>query len=163
MIGGLRPIEALKAGDRVLAQDPKTGSLSFQPVLRVFHNPPAETLQVDLGSETITATPIHRFWRAGKGWAMARELKPGDAVRTLGGTAHVVSVTKGTVQPVFNLEVAEGHTFFVGTGAALVHDNSLVQPTQRPFDTVDAVAAAPRPQPQPAPAAPAKPARRRSA
>jgi hypothetical protein len=35
---------------------------------------------------------------------------------------------------VFNLEVAEGRSFFVGDVAALVHDNSLVEPVTRPFD-----------------------------
>ena len=33
-------IEAIKVGDQVLAQDTRTGELSFQPVLAVFHNPP---------------------------------------------------------------------------------------------------------------------------
>jgi len=35
---------------------------------------------------------------------------------------------------VYNLEVAEGQSFFVGTLGALVHDNSLVSPVQQPFD-----------------------------
>jgi len=142
-IDGTRPIETLRVGDRVLSQDPKTGALSFQPVLAAFHNRPAPTLKVDLGGDTpVVVTAIHRFWRAGKGWAMARELKPGDVVRTLGGTARVVAVSDNTVQPVFNLEVADGHSFFVGGRAALVHDNSPVRPTHHPFDAPAEVASA---------------------
>jgi hypothetical protein len=142
-IGGPRPIEDLAVGDIVLTQDTRTGALSFQPVLAVFHNPPAETLRIDLGGETVVATPIHRFWRAGHGWVMARELKPGDAIRTLAGTARVVALTAEAVQPVFNLEVSAGHAFFVGNDAALVHDNSLVRPQLHPFDAPPELATTP--------------------
>jgi hypothetical protein len=140
-ITGTRPIESLKVGDRILTQDTTTGALSFQPILTVYHNPPAPTLKIELGDQPVIATAIHRFWRAGKGWTMARELKPGDLIRTLGGTAQVAAVTENAVQPVFNLEVAEGHTFFVGGRATLVHDNSLVQPVHQPFDAAPDVAA----------------------
>ena len=140
---GSRPIEALRVGDRVLAQDTRTGGLSFRPVLGIFHNRPAPTLRIDLGGEVVVATPIHRFWRAGEGWALARELKPGDLIRTVGGTARVGEVTADAVRPVFNLEVAEGHTFFVGERGALVHDNSPVRPQGRAFDAPEVAATRP--------------------
>jgi hypothetical protein len=151
-IAGLQPIETLRAGDQVLTQDTTTGALSFQPILAVFHNPPNQTYRVSLGDgagsaakpevndESIVATGIHRFWKAGKGWAMARDLKPGDTLRTLGGTRHVEAVEGEEVQPVFNLEVAHGHSFFVGDRGILVHDNSLVQPVPEPFDAAPKVA-----------------------
>ena len=107
-LDGPRPIEDLKVGDRVLTQDTATGALSYQPVLAVFHNPPAATLRVRLGGEAIVATGIHRFWKAGKGWTMARDLKPGDPIRRSAGSPAVESVEPDRVQPVFNLEVAEG-------------------------------------------------------
>ena len=50
--------------------------------LALHHNRPKPTLRIDLGDEAIVATPIHRFWKAGRGWAMARDLKPGDTIRT---------------------------------------------------------------------------------
>ena len=129
-------IEKLRSGDLVLTQDPKTGELKYQPILTAYHNPPNATLRIDLGNETIVATGIHRFWKAGRGWVMARELKPGDALRTLGGLAVVKSVEKDQVQPVFNLQVADGESFFVGQAGVLAHDNSLVNPTPNPFDAV---------------------------
>jgi hypothetical protein len=140
-IDGDRPIETLKVGDQVLAQDVTTGALSFQPIVAVYHNKPAATLRVALGGETIVATGIHRFWKAGRGWTMARDLKPGDRVRTVGGTAEVLSVESDSVQPVFNLEVARNRSFFVGFAGALVHDNSLVEPVARPFDAAPDLAA----------------------
>ena len=46
------------------------------------------------------------------------------------------SVEKEQVQPVFNLQVADGESFFVGQAGVLAHDNSLVNPTPSPFDAV---------------------------
>jgi ribosomal protein S11 len=131
---GLRPIESIQVGDQVLAQDVTSGALSFEPVVALHHNSPKPTLRIDLGDEAFVATPIHRFWKVGQGWAMARELKPGDTIRRLAGTALVVSVSEEKVQPVFNLDVAERRSFFVGASGALVHDNSLVDPVLHPFD-----------------------------
>jgi hypothetical protein len=102
----------------------------------VYHNRPAETLQVQIGEGSIVTTGIHRFWIAGKGWRMASDLKPGDIVRTLDGTAPVRSVAANLIQPVFNLEVGKGRSFFAGEPAALVHDNSRVGPVSRPFDAI---------------------------
>ncbi|SIO58322.1 Pretoxin HINT domain-containing protein [Singulisphaera sp. GP187] len=135
-LDGLRKIESIQVGDRVLSQNTRTGTLSFDPVLAVFHNPPAATLRIELESEgeSTIATGIHRFWKAGKGWTMARDLTPGDTIRTLNGVAKIVSIKDEAVQPVFNLEVADGQSFFVGPRGTLVHDNSLVEPTPEPFD-----------------------------
>jgi hypothetical protein len=96
--------------------------------------PDTSVAQIDLGDEALVATPIHRFWKAGQVWAMARDLRPGDTIRRLGGTARVVSVSEEKVQPVFNLDVAQSRGFFIGASGALVHDNSLVDPVLRPFD-----------------------------
>ena len=70
----------------MLTQDTQTGTLTFQPIVTVFHNPPSATLRVRFREETVVVTGIHRFWKAGQGWVMARELKPGDRIRIpLGG------------------------------------------------------------------------------
>jgi hypothetical protein len=133
---GPRPIEELGAGDLVLARSTTTGVLSFQPVVVAYHNPPNATYRIELGSESIVATGIHRFWKAGQGWVMARELKPGDRLRTVNGTLAVQSVRGDKVQNVFNLQVAGGDNFFVGAERVLAHDNSLVNPAEKPFDRV---------------------------
>ena len=66
-LDGTSAIEKLRAGDLVLTQDPKTGELKYQPVVTAYHNPPNATLRIELGNETIVATGIHRFWKAGRG------------------------------------------------------------------------------------------------
>lgn len=130
------PIERVQVGDLALGYDPSTGALSAQPVVAVHRNPPSATLRVRLGFEAIVATPIHRFWRAGEGWAMARDLKVGDLVRARGAVVEVLSVEAGPTQKVYNLEVAANHSYLVGTAGALVHDNTLVGPVARPFDAL---------------------------
>ncbi len=131
---GRRTIESIQVGDRVLSQNARTGLLEFQPVLAVYHNKPAPTLRLAIGGDSIVVTGIHRFWKAGKGWIMARELKVGDRLRAVGGVVTVDSIETSSVQPVFNLEVAENRDYFVGMKQMLVHDYSLVQPVHEPFD-----------------------------
>jgi hypothetical protein len=135
-IAGPRAIETITVGDQVLAQDAKTGELSYAPVVAALHNPPNTTLRLEIGTEVIIVTPIHRFWKAGGGWIMARDLKPGDPIRTVHGTLFVKSTSKDVVQPVYNLEVAGPRTFFVGTAGLLVHDHSTVEAVAAPFDAV---------------------------
>src|SRR5262249_8998669 len=115
-------------------RDTRTGALSFRPIVAVHHNAPAATLELSIGGVRIVATGIHRFWVAGKGWTMARDLKPGDAVRTVTGITSVGAVEQGSVQPVYNLDVADDRDFFVGRQGFLVYDFSLVQPVETPFD-----------------------------
>jgi hypothetical protein len=133
-IDGPRTIESIQVGDRVLAQDPTTGLLGFRPVVAVHRNRPSPTLRIGIEGESVVATGIHRFWKAGKGWAMARDLKPGDRLRVVGGTAEVRSIEPDATQPVYNLDVADNRDFFVGGKGLLVHDFSFVQPVSTPFD-----------------------------
>lgn len=140
-IRGLKPIDTLRVGDQVLTQDTRRGDLSFQPLVAVFHNPPAGTLriQTDSGDEVV-ATGIHRFWKSGVGWTMARDLRKGDSIRAIGRSTKVVGVQAETVQPVYNAEVASGRSFFVGKTGLLVHDNSLVRQSAEPFDAPGSLA-----------------------
>jgi hypothetical protein len=133
-LDGPRPIESIQVGDRLLTQKTSTGALAFQPVLAIHHTQTAQTVRVALHGETVVATGIHRFWKAGSGWAMARDLKPGDRIRALGGIVPVRSVQADSAQPVYNLDVAEDHDFLVGSKGLLVHDSHLVQPVLEPFD-----------------------------
>jgi hypothetical protein len=132
---GSCPIERVHVGDLVLSQDVATGALDYSPVLVVHHNKPSETLRTTLtNGETLVSSVYHRFWRSGSGWALARELKPGDKLRTLGGQVCVASIEHGSVVPVYNLDVARKHSFFVGHDCTLVHDNTLPDARLQPFD-----------------------------
>ncbi len=133
---GLRPIESLRIGDVVLSFDPATGKLGHQPILAVHHNPPSPTFHLQTGGETVVTSEYHRFWEPGLGWTMARDLEVGNVIRKLSGVVPVDSLEKGQTQPVYNLDVAGGHTFFVGKIGLLVHDNTLPQLRDAPFDAI---------------------------
>jgi hypothetical protein len=141
-LAGPRPIESIAIGDQVLTQDLCTGALHYQPVVDAPHNKPDRVFKIELGPEAIKATGIHRFWKAGHGWVMARDLKPGDVVRALGGVARVESIEPAGVEPVYNLKVLQAESFFAGTSGILVHDNSEVQPVAKPFDATPELSAA---------------------
>jgi hypothetical protein len=89
---------------------------------------------LDDGDE-ILASRFHRFWIAGRGWVMARDLKADDLVRTLGARSKILRIEAGRVVPVYNLDVAASRTYFVGQHNALVHDNTLPDPHASRFDS----------------------------
>jgi hypothetical protein len=74
---------------------------------------------------------------------MARDLKPGDRVRALGSVSEVEAVETSPSQPVYNLDVADHHDFFVGRKGLLVHDSDFVRPVPVPFDREPVLAAPP--------------------
>lgn len=125
---GLVPIESLSPGDRVLARDPVTGEVSYQPIEHVIVTADKETSDLRLEregvDETLGVTREHPFWVRDQGWVKAYRLAPGDQVFTESGAwARVVSNTPRTTrQYVYNLSVADDHTFFVGKVGAWVHN-----------------------------------------
>lgn len=138
---GVRPIESIRPGDRVLSQDTGTGSLAYRPVLAAHRTPDVATMRVTTDDETITTTTYHRFWVAGQGWKMARELEPGDALRGLQGTVKVRSIEPDTGrQTVYNFDVDGDRNLFVGQAGWLAHDFSLPSLVDRPFDATTAAA-----------------------
>jgi hypothetical protein len=141
-VGGRRPIESIQLGDKVLSQNTTTGELSFQPVIRVDRRKSKPVVRIAIANETLRATDVERFWKAGEGWAMARALAPGDRVRALGGSVAIKLKWDEPETTVVSLEVAQNHDFFVGGQAILVHDAGLVQQVEVPFDRVPELATA---------------------
>ena len=136
------PIEAVGVGEMVLSRDSATGEQGLREVTELYGSQTSELIHVDLGDETITATPAHPFWVQGLGWVDAGEFSAGDEVSLAqGGSATVVSVVREHLQSpqdVYNFEVADLHTYFVASAgvwvhnacAAKVHGNSLNSPKE---------------------------------
>lgn len=122
---GPKAIETIKPGDRVLAQDIQSGELKYQPILQTTVRPPSPIVEIRCaGSEPISAAAGHPFWVVGKGWQIARFLKPGDRLRTTRGSVTVDSAEGKPAVEAYNLVVDGLHTYFVGDGQMLVHDNA---------------------------------------
>ncbi len=76
----------------------------------------APLLKLEVGGQVIRTTATHPFWVRGDGWRAAQQLKPGDHLRSHDGRwVAVDSVLEcGETTHVYNLEVAQDHTYFVG-------------------------------------------------
>ncbi len=157
----LSPIGNIKVGDEVLAfsewkdqgKSPKMDRrLSYEKVTDVYTSYKAQTLvhlTLDDG-ETLTATEGHPF-KTTDGWRDAILLKKGGKLLLKGGDGDADAERTGTITdvqaeqrtlPVYNLEVANGHTYFVGIDGELVHNGCLRRPYIRNWvrEQVDRIA-----------------------
>lgn len=126
---GSTAIEALKPGDRVLAQNPETGELAYQAVRGVTLRPAVPLVEIEAGGETIRATRGHPFWVNGQGWLMAKHLQAGQYLHTPDGPLKIERIGEQPAQEAYNLVVSDFATYFVGKQKILVHDNQPLQGT----------------------------------
>ncbi len=129
---GLKPIGEVKAGELVWSENVETGEAELREVLSVSISCTDTLVHVETsGGAFINTTAGHPFYVEGKGWVTASELAAGDVLRTRDGEGQtVVSVsTEKLEEPVkvYNLEVEEGHTYYVTDGNVLVHNNCGVE------------------------------------
>jgi large repetitive protein len=114
---GSRPIEQFRPGDWVLARpeyEPE-GALTARQVEEVFVRT-GRVLKLHAGGRIIETMAEHPFWAQDKGWVPAGELLPGDLLSSHDGQWVAVEAVldTGDYATVYNLRVAEDHTYFVG-------------------------------------------------
>ena len=128
---GLVAIETIQPGDVVLAADEETGEYAYKEVVRTFVNTTEEITHVTISDgegvqEVIDSTPQHPFYVEGKGWVEASALHAGMTIWFANGTKGTVEdiSNEGLEEPVtvYNFEVADFHTYFVGECGVLVHN-----------------------------------------
>ena len=106
---GQRAIEEVEAGDKVWAYDEETGEKELKEVEEVFVSETDKLIHVETDREEIVTTELPPFYVEGLGFVQAGCLK--EAVE------------------VYNFEVADYHTYFVGDGDVLVH-NKCANPSR---------------------------------
>lgn len=121
---GQRPIETLRMGDLVLAQDIDSGEIRYKPVLARTLRPAGPTLEISTGEEKFQSTRGHPLWVAGVGWRMAKELETGAVLNTLSGSGRIEAIQSAADAETYNLVVADFNTYFVGRSGILAHDNT---------------------------------------
>ena len=129
-VGGTTPIEALRIGDEVWSRDEETGEEGYRPVVNTFVTPDQALLAISLRDpdgrvETLEVTAPHPFQVEGLGWVQAGKLEVGDRVASAGGASLEVIAADptGRTTTVYNVEVEEFHTYFVGEAGAWVHND----------------------------------------
>jgi hypothetical protein len=115
---GFRTIETIQPGERVMSRDQwdEHGEIAAKIVEEVFTRF-AGIWELVMEGRSIRTTMEHPFFVVGKGWTAAHEQRVGDTV-TCAEIGRVVTVESirdtGDWEPVYNLRVAEYHTYFVG-------------------------------------------------
>ena len=124
---GLVCIEEISVGDEVLAYDYETGETELKEVLNVWVKETDEILHVSTSDgETIDTTTNHPFYVEEKGWVAAGDLEIGDILCTV--DSDKIEVTDTELEKldepilVYNLDVADFDTYFVGEYGVLVHN-----------------------------------------
>ena len=127
---GYVAIETLKPGDLVWAWDEETGDVALKPVKQLFVNESDELIHLTVNGEEITTTPTHPFYVAHKGWYAAVDLRAGDILVLVNGEYVTLEKTQHEILEapitVYNFEVEDYHTYYVGTDGVLVHNKCIL-------------------------------------
>ena len=124
---GFKPIEDVEVGDLVWSWHEETGNLALKPVTQTMRRDADALVELQVGADTLRATPEHPFWANGA-WKVAGELEAGDALlRSDGQLMPVRAVVHHTEHPapVYNLEVADWHTYLVSWWMFVVHNATV--------------------------------------
>jgi hypothetical protein len=136
---GAQAIAQVEVGEHVLAYDEATGATGYFTVTATLVHLDPVVVYLTLDDETIETTPEHPFyviesapwltpWKVVGHWVAAGELEVGDPVRRSDGSTGVVQAVVIVAQPraMYNLTVADAHSFFVGEQQWLVHNACIV-------------------------------------
>lgn len=129
---GSKAIDALRAGDAVLARKEGDDRVAAYPVASVMRGATSVLYRVRVdGDAVLQATGNHPFLVDGQGWTSAKHLRRGDRLTALAGDS--VRVTDVSCERLdvavatFNLHVEDAHSYFVGDGpTVLVHNGTPV-------------------------------------
>ena len=132
---GHAPIETIQVGDLVWATDEETGETSLKKVVNTFINETTSITRIIVNGEEIISTQTHPYYVVERGWTLAGSLQAGDILVMLNGEKVVLELVQHEIleTPVktYNFEVADFHTYYVGTNKVLVHNKCKVQISQK--------------------------------
>jgi RHS repeat-associated protein len=125
---GLKRIELIKVGDKVMSRSEETGETSWKPVIKLVRNNAKSSVTIhyvdDQGLRGIfRVTPEHPFMLEGNVWIPAGKLESGNKMLALNGKLIVEGIDVSNIRrKTFNFEVEDFHTYFVGAKGAWVHN-----------------------------------------
>jgi hypothetical protein len=142
---GLKPISELEIGDEVLAYDESTREIDYYSIQATWMHIDPIIVYLTIDGEVIETTPTHPFYTE-ESWREAGDLELGTRVRSATGRYGTVQGIQFVLQPqpMYDLTVAEVHTFFVSEDQWLVHNcggNNLLRPGPYAPDASEAIPA----------------------
>ncbi len=126
---GAVAIATLEVGDKVAAFNPDAGAVGEHSITAVHLNADPAVAYVRIDGEIVETTPDHPFL-TDHGWVEAEDLEPGMQIRKLDGSYGTFEGWRIEYRPVemWDLTVAEVHTFAVGEGEWVVHNSGPCGP-----------------------------------
>jgi RHS repeat-associated protein len=138
---GERPIGTLHRGDKVWAYNPKTHKMELQPIEHVWVHSDNDLVDLTLtttmstqhgkpatkSSEVVHTNQKHPFFTLEHGFLPVAKIMIGMHILHANGSVGVVTgweIVLG-VTMMYNLEVAQDHTFTVGDGQWVVHNCTI--------------------------------------
>ena len=123
---GQEPIEEIEVGDKVLSENEMTGEVVLKEVYATSVSETNEFYHIHVNDEEIVATGTHPFYVYKFGWTTARALRAGDVLVLSNGELVTVEWIDHEILEspiyVYNFEVEDFHTYFVGKSGILVHN-----------------------------------------
>jgi len=122
--GSRKAIETVEVGDLVLSQREDGGALGAQRVSHIWEHTVQGTLLLNFSNgEQLETTKEHRFHLDGGGFVSAGKLRPGAALNTPANNVVLRDAKeRNATAQVYNLEVENFHTYFVGDNLVWVHN-----------------------------------------
>ena len=107
--------------------------------MQTFVNESSKLVHIYVNGEQIVSTPTHPFYSPVCGWTSAVDLKAGDILVLSNGDYVIVEQVQHAILEapvkVYNFEVQDFHTYYVGKNSVLVHNMCRINPTVSEVDS----------------------------
>lgn len=114
---GFLRMDELAEGDWVRAGDENdpNAPATWKRIVEIYRFEPKRIWHLHVEGRVIRTTDEHPFYVLGQGWTAAKDLRPGDLLRSENGRLIAVEeiVDSGVEEEVYNFAVEEYHTYFV--------------------------------------------------
>ena len=130
---GYKAIEKIEEGEEVLSYNENLGIFEYKEVVEVYKNETKELSHIKTKKDEIVSTPGHSILTS-EGWKKAKDIKVNDLIKTKEGYERVIEVDSEEleeVENVYNLNVLGYHTYVVGYGLLVVHNQNCSNPNGR--------------------------------
>ena len=115
----------------------------YKEIVQTFENETEELVHISVADDEIVTTPKHPFYVPHKGWTSAIDLRAGDILVLSNGEYVIVEKVQHEILEspvkVYNFEVRDFHTYYVGENSVLVHNMCQVNPEAKVQENDDSV------------------------
>lgn len=125
---GYKIISELKEGDKVYSLNPNTDEVELKPIEKVITHSSDKIYEFSINNGTINTTYSHPFYTLEEGIIEAQFVSAGYHFKTQDNKELLIEKTciKEQDETVYEIKVADNHSYFVGDSRILVHNEYSV-------------------------------------